>query len=228
MSVRRKKVFDGMLSSSNINQTNTFFEGDIILLVVGGLASDEFVDIAGSINVRVKQDFSIDPCDDPIALPEFIVQNIPGGLLPPATREIFDMGDYEYPIKIPAFNSYTLCQIDREISECAFEMSVTLIPSFDISCQVWVLWQEKNVRNLARQVCANNTASNLQFAALAANQVVQNQALAFQTLAVGVLTAPLTGGSSLAAASVIAGSLEAVSIPLGLIGTGLPALPSGV
>lgn len=227
MSVRRKRIFNGTLSSSQINQSQVFNEADIVLLVVGGLEDGEFIEMAGSVNLRVRQGSTLDPCDDPIALPDFIVQNIPGGLLPPATRELFDMGDYEYPLNISNFNSYAVVPLQREVTELVFDMTVCLIPSFDIQCEVWVLWQEKNTRNLSRQVCANNAASNLQFAALAANQVVQNQALAFATLGVGALAAPLTGGTSLAAAGVIAAQLGAVSIPLGLLAapSAIPLLP---
>ena len=230
MSVRRKKIFDDTLFSSQLNQSLVFNEGDIVLLVVKGLEDDEFIEMAGAVNLRVKQDFTLDPCDDPLPLPDFIVQNIPGGLLPPATRELFDMGDYEYPLRISNFNSYAVVQIDREVSELVFDMTVCLIPSFDIQCEVWVLWQEKNVRNLSREVCANEISNSLRFAVLAANQLAQNQALAFNVSSLaGILSVP-TGGSSLALAAPVlgglalgAGSLTAISLPS--VVSPVPVLP---
>ena len=50
MSVRRKLVFDGTLRSDRINQTEVFNQGDLILLEVSGLADNEFIEMAGSLN----------------------------------------------------------------------------------------------------------------------------------------------------------------------------------
>jgi hypothetical protein len=225
MSVRRKLIFNGILRSDRINQTEVFNEGDLILLEVSGLAENEFIEMAGSLNVRVKQSATADPCDDPIPIPDFVAQNLPA--LPPGSREIFDMGNYEYPLDIPAFNSYSLVKIDHELSQCALDMSVILLPSFDVTCKVWVLWQEKGIRNLYRYVCENSLKDDTRWTLLASNILATNAALAYNVSALATILALPTGGTSVALAST-------VIVGLGLASAGIatqfslpnPGIPS--
>jgi hypothetical protein len=226
MSVRRKLVFNGTLRSDRINQTEVFNEGDLILLEVSGLADNEFIEMAGSLNVRVRQGVTADPCDDPIPIPEYVAQSLP--VLPPASREIFDMGDYEYPLDIPAFNSYSLVRIDYELSQCALDMSVILLPSFDVTCKVWVLWQEKGIRNLYRYVCENALKDDVRWTLLAANILATNAALAYNVSALATILAVPTGGTSVTLASpVLVGlalSSAGIATQFSLPNPGIPSL----
>lgn len=226
MSVRRKLVFDGTLRSDRINQTEVFNQGDLILLEVSGLADNEFIEMAGSLNVRVKQGATADPCDDPIPIPEYVAQNLPA--LPPASREIFDMGNYEYPLDIPVFNSYSLVRIDYELSQCALDMSVILLPSFDVTCKVWVLWQEKGIRNLYRYVCENAAKDDIRWTLLAASTLASNAALAYNVGALATILALPTGGTSVALASPVLTGLALASAGIAtqfsLPSPGIPSL----
>jgi hypothetical protein len=226
MSVRRKLVFNGTLRSDRINQTEVFNEGDLILLEVSGLADNEFIEMAGSLNVRVRQGVTADPCDDPIPIPEYVAQSLP--VLPPASREIFDMGDYEYPLDIPVFNSYSLVRIDYELSQCALDMSVILLPSFDVTCKVWVLWQEKGIRNLYRYVCENALKDDVRWTLLAANILATNAALAYNVSALATILAVPTGGTSVTLASpVLVGlalSSAGIATQFSLPNPGIPSL----
>jgi len=226
MSVRRKLVFDGTLRSDRINQTEVFNEGDLILLEVSGLADNEFIEMAGSLNVRVKQSATADPCDDPIPIPEYVAQNLPA--LPPGSREIFDMGDYEYPLDIPVFNSYSLVRIDYELSQCALDMSVILLPSFDVTCKVWVLWQEKGIRNLYRYVCENALKNDVRWTLLATSILASNTALAYNVSALATILALPTGGTSVALASPVLTELALASAGIAtqfsLPNPGIPSL----
>jgi hypothetical protein len=226
MSVRRKLVFNGTLRSDRINQTKVFNQGDLILLEVSGLADNEFIEMAGSLNVRVKQDATTDSCDDPTSIPEYIAQKLP--VLPPGSREIFDMGDYEYPLDIPAFNSYSLVKIDYELSQCALDMSIILLPSFNITCKVWVLWQEKGIRNLYRYVCENAAKDDTRWRLLATNTLTSNVALGYKVSALATILAVPTGGTSVALASPILTELALASAGIAtqfsLPSPGIPSL----
>jgi hypothetical protein len=182
--------------------------------------------MAGSLNVRVRQGVTADPCDDPIPIPEYVAQSLP--VLPPASREIFDMGDYEYPLDIPAFNSYSLVRIDYELSQCALDMSVILLPSFDVTCKVWVLWQEKGIRNLYRYVCENALKDDVRWTLLAANILATNAALAYNVSALATILAVPTGGTSVTLASpVLAGlalSSAGIATQFSLPNPGIPSL----
>ena len=206
MSAKRNKVFDGVLLSNSVNVSDIFYEGDFVLIEVDGLADDEFVEFAGSLIIRVKQSITIDVCDDII-------------------RDLFDMGDWEAPLDIKEFNSYALALIPDEYSRSALEMKICIVPSFDITCKIWVIHQDKNVRNLYRYICQENIKTNLQYAALSATLIAQNEALALNTAFVTALATSLGAPGVLPIGITIFGLLQATAFTQA-INAGIPYIPS--
>ena len=222
MSARRNKIFDGVASSSSITTSSVFFEGDIILVEVMDIASDEFVEFAASLVIRVKQSPTLDICDDPI--PTFALPGTDFALVPSGSREIFDMGDWEAPLDVRVFNSYALSLIPEEYSRSALEMKVCLIPSFDIRCKVWIIHQQKNTRNLYRYACAQDIKRDLQFAATSATLILQNEALALNTAFVTAISASLGAAIALPIGTAIFAGLQLTAGAQAVV-AGIPFVP---
>lgn len=222
MSTRRNKVFDGIATSSQISTSSEFFEADFVLVEVQGLQEDEFVEFAASLVIRVKQNPTLDPCDDPIpvfALPGFDFAPVTKG-----SREIFDMGDWEAPLDVKVFNSYGLALIPEEYSRSALEMKICIIPSFDIQCKVWVIHQDKNTRNLYRYSCEQDIKRDLQYGITSATLIAQNEALALNTAFVAALASALGAPVALPIGVTIFGALQATAAAQA-ISSGIPLIP---